>query len=101
MCTMYIYSTEREELSLKCKALIEVHIYYAYYICKCISAILYWQYIYIPPSNHLQEKESINSEQDDLKALSEELGRELHLSKAQLGEQKTESEYLNTQLEVR
>ena len=40
------------------------------------------------------------SEKDELKALAEELGKELHQSKAQLGEQKTETEYIHTQLEV-
>ena len=48
-----------------------------------------------------QERESVSSERDQLKGLVEELGKELHQSKAQLGEQKTAAEYLNTQLEVR
>ena len=39
-------------------------------------------------------------ERDELKSLAEELGRELHQSKAQVGELRTETEYLNTQLEV-
>ena len=39
-------------------------------------------------------------EREELKALTEELGRELHQSKAQLGEQRTQADYLDTQLEV-
>ena len=39
-------------------------------------------------------------EREELKALAEELGRELHQSKAQVGELRTETDYLNTQLEV-
>ena len=39
-------------------------------------------------------------ERDELNSLAEELGRELHQSKAQVGELRTETEYLNTQLEV-
>ena len=42
----------------------------------------------------------MSEERDQLKALTEELGRELHQSKAQVGELRTETEYLNTQLEV-
>ena len=48
-----------------------------------------------------QDRESVAAERDGLKALAEELGRELHQSKAQLGEQKTAVDYLSTQLEVR
>ena len=45
--------------------------------------------------------ESLAKERDELKVVAGELGRELHQSKAELGEQRTASEYLNTQLEVR
>ena len=48
----------------------------------------------------VQEVEGVSGERDQLKALAEELGRELHQSKAQVGELRTETEYLNTQLEV-
>ena len=48
-----------------------------------------------------QEVESLARERDELKAVAGDLGRELHQSKAELGEQKTATEYLNTQLEVR
>ena len=48
----------------------------------------------------MQEKESLSSERDGLKSVAEELGDELQQAKAELGEQKTAVEYLNTQLEV-
>ena len=48
----------------------------------------------------LQEREGVLRERDDLKSLAEELGRELHQSKAQVGELRTQTDYLNTQLEV-
>ncbi|CAI8016364.1 GRIP1-associated protein 1, partial [Geodia barretti] len=47
----------------------------------------------------IQEKEGVVRERDELNSLAEELGRELHQSKAQVGELRTETEYLNTQLE--
>ena len=48
----------------------------------------------------VQEKEGLSSERDGLKSVAEELGDELQQTKAELGEQKTAVEYLNTQLEV-
>ena len=59
----------------------------------------YWYYCgvyYI----YIQEREGVVRERDELNSLAEELGRELHQSKAQVGELRTETEYLNTQLEV-
>ena len=52
--------------------------------------------IHRPP----QEKEDVTYERDVVKTLTEDLGEELHHSKAQLGEMKTEVESLNIQLEV-
>ena len=57
------------------------------HVCVCVCVVV-------------QEVEGVSGERDQLKALAEELGRELHQSKAQVGELRTETEYLNTQLEV-